>query len=925
MPDWRSEIRARLEPLRLAPEREAEIVEEVAQHLDDRFRELRAMGRSDDEAAADAWRELEAAHVLGREVARVEHPRPADLPAPGTVARGRMLSSLISDVRFALRTLRKNPGFSIPVLLAMALSIGPTTAIVSISNWLVWRPLPGVQRPHELGIAWFGRWFKDGDGMAPIGVSSQNVDDLKGAATSVVGFAGVAERGADTLIIGDRPPEVVSTAVVARDFFQVLGLPIRTGRDFQPADDLPPFGSPVAIIGDGLARLAFGSPAAALGQRLTLNRQPFEVIGVAPEGFAGINRLGQVKVWMTGATMPYLLGLKDTARYTQRSGGSLSMFVVRIAQGRRWSDVETELTNLVAGLGAAYPQDNRKFVAGPDREAVTSRVFQGLGEDPLGRDSTRKTITLLLGVGAVLVLLGCANVANLMVFRASKREREVAVRKALGASVGRLIQMQLTESWLLAITGAGLGLGLAFVLKSILKDLLVPTAATTMAVPLDVRVLTVTLAVATGTGLLAGLAPAWIAARSTLSSALSRGSSRNVFRTPKLRSGLAVVQLALSLTLLIGAVLLVTTVRNLHAVDLGFSPERITTISLSLSSQGYTDAAQRTFWTDLEDAVAQSGQFEEAAIGSAAPFGGKFIIGVRPHADVASEDTNVAGASVSSDYFRTLGMTVLRGRAFTPEETRAAPDAGLPPIIVNETTARKLFGSIDVLGRTVHFTRTLNAPARDLPIVGVVRDARDSLTGASEPFVYMPFARFDYGVRSGVVIVRSGRPAQDITTSIRTLVSRIDRSLPVPSGTPLPAQIDRRISQQRLFAWTLSLLAGLGFVLAALGVYGLVAQATAERLREFGIRVAIGAGRPHIARLVFTSALVIAGIGTAAGVVLAYFGSRTVSSMLFGITALDVRVYLAAIGALTAVVAIACAIPALRATRVQPVEVLRAE
>lgn len=924
MPDWRTEIRTRLEHLRLSPEREAEIVEEVAQHLDDRFRELRAMGRTDSDAADEAWRELEAAEVLGREVSHVERRRPLDLPGPGAPSRGRAWSALAADVRFALRTLRKNPSFSIPVLLAMALSIGPTTAIVSVSNWLVWRPLPGVQRSHELGIAWFGRWFKDGEGMSPSSLSHQNIADLKKAATSITGLVGAQERS-DTLAIGDRLPEVVSTAVVSPDFFQVLGLPIRTGRDFQQADDLPPFGSPVAIIGDGLARMAFGSPAAAIGKRLSLNRQPFEVIGVAPEGFAGINRLGQVKLWTTAATMPYVLGLKDAERFTQRGGGSLSMFVVRIAQGHRWSDVETELTNLMAGLGAAYPKDNAKFLPGPNREAVTPRVYEGIGEEPMGRERTQKTVTLLLGVGGVLVLLGCANVANLMVFRASRREREVAVRKALGASSGRLIQLQLTESWLLAICGAGLGLLLAVVLKSVLQDLLFPApAGDPIPVPMDIRVLGATLAVATATGLLAGLAPAWIAARSRLSSALSRNSSRSVFRTPRLRSGLAAVQLALSLTLLIGAMLLVTTVRNLHAVDLGFNPEHITTVSLNLSAQGYSESAQLAFWKNLETSAALSRQFDEVATGSAAPFGGKFINRVIPPDAAAGDVLEVALTGASATYFRMLGMTMARGRGFSEAEAYSAI-ATDPPVIVSETTAQRLFGSIDVVGRTVRFARTMNDPERDLRIVGVVRDARDSLTGQTDPFVYMPIAGFDFGLRRNEVIIRSSRSAADITSAMRSLVARLEPGLPVPPGTRLITRIESYMSEQRLFAWTLSLLAGLGFVLSALGVYGLVSQATAERSREFGIRIAIGAGRAHIAGLVGRFAATIVSAGTVGGLTLAYWGSEAVASLLFGVTALEPRVYIAAVLTLALVVALACVVPTLRAMRVQPVEVLRAD
>jgi predicted permease len=925
MPDWRSEIRARLSGLRLAPERETEIIEEVAQHLEDRYRELRLSGRTDADAAAEAWRELEAADVLGREVSRVERPQLVDLPAPGSSVKGRPLASLAADLRFAFRTLRKNPSFSIPVLLAMALSIGPTTAIVSLGNWLMWRPLPGVQRSNELGVAWFGQWFKDGEGMSPVGVSHQNIADLKRSATSIVAFAGAQERN-DTLVIGDRLPEVTRTSAVTPDYFQALGLPIRVGRDFQPADDLGPFGSPVAIIGEGLAQLAFGSPAEAIGKKFTINRQPFEVIGVAPEGFAGINRLGEVRVWFTHATMPYVLGLKDTSRYTERSGGSTSMFVVRLAPGRRWSDVETELTNLSAGLGTAHPQDNRKFLAGPNREAVTPRVFPGLGEDPLVRSRTRRTVTLLIAVASVLVLLGCANVANLMVFRASKREREVAVRKALGASAARLIQLQLTESWLLAICGAGIGLTLAVVLKSILQNLMFPAAAgITPDIPFDLRVLGLTLAVATGTGIVAGLAPAWVAARSRVAAALGRSGSRNVFRTPRLRSGLAVVQLSLSLQLLIGAVLLVATVRNLHAVDLGFSPERLTTMSVSLSSQGYTSSTGLPFWENLQKSIHASGQFEDAAIGTVAPFGSKFISRVIPPGGSAGDIIEVATGGVSETYFPTVGMTLLRGRNFTAQEVFTPPGAEAIPVIVSDSMARKLYGSIDVLGRPVRFARNASHPEQDLPIIGVVKEAKDSLTGVTDPFVFMPLGRFEFGAMRGTITVRSTRPAPDVTATTRRLVAGFDKGLPVSPGVPLVTQIERRMSQQRLFAWTLSLLGGLGFVLAALGVYGLVAQASAERSREFAIRIAVGADRRHIARLVLRFAVTIAAMGTAGGVVLAYFSSRAVTSMLFGITALDPRVYVIAVIALTMVVLAACAIPVMRAMRVQPVDVLRTE
>jgi predicted permease len=923
MPDWRWEIRARLSTLRLAPERESEIVEEVAQHLEDRYRELCSAGRSDAEATAEAWRELEAADVLGSEVSRVERQQPVELPAPGKPSRHAFVPTLLSDVRYAIRTLRKNPSYSLPVLLALALSIGPTTAIVSISNWMLWRPLPSVQRPGELGLIWFGQWRDDGS-MSPAGLSYLNIHEVRDGAKTLTGFAGVQESSS-TLVIGDRPPEVIQTSMVTANFFQVLGVPVHPGRDFEEDDDRPPTGSPVIVISDGLARSAFGGPEPAIGQRLFLNRKPFTVIGVASPGFAGINRTGQVQAWVTAASIPYLLGIPDPIGYSARGGGSLSMFIARLGPGYTWENARLEFTNLAAGLAAKYPQENSKFAPTGKRPAVTPRIYEGVGEPPMVRGRTKTTVTLLLAVAGVLVVLGCANVANLMVFRASRREREVAVRKALGASAARLLQLQLTESWLLALTGAGMGLFLAVVLKSVLQDLLFPQpGGSSVTVPFDVRVFAITFGVATVTGILAGVAPAWVAMRGRLSAALSQSSTRAATRVPRLRSGLAVIQLSLSLMLLIGALLLVTTVRNFHAVDLKFDPRNIVTMDISMPTQAYSTEAAVQFWRDLQSAAQSSGEFEAVSASNAAPFGGAFIHRILPPGASPANPMMVRGNGVSDTYFKTLSIALLRGREFTAAEAFAPATASTPPIIVNETLARQLFGSVDVLGRTVKFARTISTPERDLPIIGVTVDSRESLSGEIDPAVYLPVGPFDF-VRRGTVIVRSGRSAASTLAAIKTLVGRFDKNLPVTGGQPISTMIDRGIRQQRLFAWTLSILGGLGFVLAALGVYGLVAQATAERSREFGIRMAVGADRRHIARLVLRFALAIAGMGTLGGVALAYFGSKAVTSMLFGITALDLRVYMIAIAALTLVVLAACAIPVVRAMRVQPVEVLRAE
>jgi predicted permease len=476
-----------------------------------------------------------------------------------------------------------------------------------------------------------------------------------------------------------------------------------------------------------------------------------------------------------------------------------------------------------------------------------------------------------------------------------------------------------------AICGAAVGLSLAVVLKSVLHVVLFPhQPCFAVTGPFVGRFFGLSLGVATLSGLIAGAAPAWVSARSRLSSALGRAGTRTASSVPRLRSGLAVVQLALSLTLLVGALLLVATVRNLHSVDLGFDPDHVTTMDIRLPPQAYSSTAAVQFWRDLQAAAQASGEFEMVSTANAAPFGGAFMFRILPPDAQASETMFVGGNGVSDSYFRALKIRLLSGREFTAEEAFGPASTVTPPIIVNEAMARRLFGSAEVVGRTVRFTRTLSSPERDLTIVGVAADSRESLTADAAPLAYLPLGPFDFATR-GTVIVRSRRSAPQTMASMRVIVARLDKHLPVTGGLPIFSLIDRGIRQQRLFAWTLSVLGALGFVLAALGVYGLVAQTTAERTREFGIRMAIGASRLQIARLVLRFAATIAVFGTGAGVALAFFTSKTVASMLFGITVLDPRVYLLAIGALVLIVGAACAVPALRATRVEPVDVLRAD
>lgn len=917
MPDWRSAVRARLTALRLAPEREAEIAEEVAQHLDDRYREMRAAGQDHETAAAAAWRELEEDEVLGRELRRSERPMLSELPPPGAPARGRWLRALWQDVRYSVRTLRQQPTFTATVVLALALAIGPATAILSLGNWLLWRPLPGATDAGRLALVEFFR--QSGTNQIGWGLSHPNRLDMKARMTAAAGLEGVQEVNA-SLIVGDAPPRMIQLGEVTHAFFDVLGVPLSAGRAFRPEDDRGPAGAPVAIVGHGLAQRAFGSPGAAIGQRLLLNRQPFQVIGVAGPGFTGVTSTSRVDAWITVATMAYLGGSESPDWAVTRARGMLSRHVTRMAPGRTPEAVAVELTLLAGQLVEAYPEDNGRH------RGVAARVTPRLNVPSNARARMESMVNVLLAIGGVLLLLGCANAANMLIARAVRREQEIAVRKALGASRLRLVQVQVTESCLLALGGAVAGLGLALVLKQVMQQWLFPAApAWLVAIPIDQRVLAMTVAAALAVGVIAGVAPAWLVARGRAAGTISRSGPRAASRAPRLRTGLAVVQLALSLALLIGAALLVTTLRNLRGVDLGFDPASITTLRVNMDDNGYTLERAAPFLRELLNAVAAGGA-GAATVAERAPFSSSFIVRVLPPGAEAGQALRVWSNGVADNYFAVLGTPIVHGRAFTPDEAFSTGPLDRGPVILNETLARQLFGTPDATGRIVEVPAIASQPARHLSVVGVARDSHwVNITGDPEPFLYQPLGQYSGGLFRATIIVRSPRPPRAVADDVQAISARIDRMLAWSEPFTLEAEIASDTREQRLFGGMLSWLSVIAFVLAAVGLHGLVAQTTTERTREFGIRLAIGARRADIVRLVARYVAAIAILGTAAGVGLAVLGTPLVRSMLFGVEPLDPAIYALAAGLLVVVIGLAAAWPTWRATRVQPVEVLRAE
>ena len=918
-PEWIESVAARLRPLGLRPEREAEIVDELTQHLDDEIRELIAGGQDPDAAARQALAELDAPGVLAGRLARILKPSPYLLP-PGTPSRGRWLSARWLDVRQSVRALSRTPAFTATVVFTLALSIGPTTAMLSIGEWLVWRPVPAVSEPARLGIIYFGEWRKDGRGVSPHFVSPLNVADLVAESRTIEAMAGTQELTVSVTIEGGAADDT-PVAHADPNLFSTLGVHPIAGRFFSPEEDLPPYAAPVSVLSAAFARRAFGSPEGALGRTIQLNGRRFSVIGVAPEAFRGVTPFSAVDVWYPGAAYRYVHHFSSIAPTVTRADGTFYEFVFRLRPGATFDAVRAELDVMVPRLAERYPDENESF------RTVRARVFPGLGPFVLQRDTYKGMVLRLLLIGGVLLLLGCANVTNLLAFRSVRRERESAVRMALGAGRARLLQLHLTESCLLTLAGAALGIGLAAAMTRFVASLVLPAVAASgldLSVPIDRRVLLATLGVSVACGLGAGMVPAWISVNRPVTAGLSQAGARGTARGRLLRAGFAVVQLALSLALVVDALLMVTTVRKLGGVDPGFVTEAVSVHFIDLNSQGYTPERAAAYVRGLEADLSSSAGILPAFAYSY-PFGSTF--GQRISTDGSSEPFDVTTNAVSARYFSALGIPLLKGRTFSAEEALGAGDRNGTGVVVGQSLARRLYGEEEPLGRTLVIPGARNTPPQTLQVIGVVGDVRSDLTGGEPQLtLYQPLTRTPFFVTRPVLLVKSPLPVRAVSEIVRAAAARLDPTVPVSGNQPLRSRtIDRRLSSQRVFAWVLSLLGGLGFVLAAVGLYGLLAQGVTERTREFGIRMAIGATRAQVNRLVLRSAALIAAVGGVAGLGLALLGSRLIEAQLWGVTARDPSIYAAAAAALLAVVFVAAAWPARLATRIEPVEALRAD
>ena len=810
------------------------------------------------------------------------------------------MSDLLRDLRLALRTLLKAPGFTAIAVITLGLGIGANTAIFSVVNGVLLRPLP-YHEPERLAVA----REVYGDGLRG-SVAGPNFTDWRDRNRSFEQLS--AFRVRLLTVSGDGDPEEVVGTQVTSDFFRMLGVPLAAGRAFSPEEEEGE--ARAVVLGDGFWRTRYAADPGIVGRTVRLNARPYTVVGIAPPGF---NYPGRSQVWLPAEL--------EVGRAADRDSHSFGV-VGRLKPGVTLEAAQADLAAIMADLAREFPQSN----SGRGVE-LTPMVTDTLG-------AVRPALLLVAGAVTLVLLIACANIANLFLARASGRHRELAVRAALGAGRWRIARQLLAEALVLAVLGGAVGVLLAIWGVDALLALRPRGIPRLDEIGIDVATLIFTLVISLLVGIGFGLAPALALSRRDPADWL-RGEGRGTSEGPsrlRLRHALVVVQVSLALVLLVGASLLVVTVRRLTAIDPGFDPERTLVFDLPALSSRYPEQPRHAAFVDrvLESVAAIPGADAVGAVfylplGSS-DVSGDFVFEGAP-APRPGRETYAGYRMVSGDFFGALGVAIRRGRPLGADDRAGAPRVA----VVNETFVRRFVGAGEPLGRRITFGDGSEDVAW-MEIVGVAADVRTlGLTTDPPPEIYVPFEQISadlWTVLTGSslsVAVRSSGQPERLAPAARAAVREVDPEQVVSNLRPAGELVSGAIARQRFSMLLLLAFGGLALVLAGVGVYGVLAYTVSQRTRELGIRVALGAHAGAVRALVLRQGLGVALVGLVLGLIGALGLSRLLSVVLYDVSPTDPLALAAAVGILGGVAAIACLIPAVRATRVNPVEALRSE
>src|SRR5436309_3294411 len=833
---------------------------------------------------------------------------------------GNFIDTLIQDVRLSLRMLRKSPGFALIAVMTIALGIGATTAVFSAVEATLLRPLPYAQPEQLVSI----QADLPGLGANDVGISQPEWQDLQESGI----FQYVSPTWFDeNNLTGSSQPARVRLLLVAPNYFALLAVQPQLGRAFDPQDHSPGI-IPEVVISDGLWKRSFGADSNILGKSVRMDTDLYRIVGVMPAGFDAPGRTAEernIEIWAAssfhGTPMP---------DHPPRNRRYFPTAIARLKPGLTMAAAQKQLDVLVASMQKQFADDY------PLQNAWTIRLVP-LKERVVG--NVRQSLVLLLGAVGLLLLIGGVNVANLLLARASARGREMAIRRALGASQARLTQQLLTESLLLSLFGGIAGLAILFSLKDFLLQLVPENLPRLNEISISWSVLLFALVASVVSGVLFGLAPALQAGRIDLNHALKQEGrvSTGSGERARTRRGLVITEFALSLVLMIAAGLLLRSFWDLLNVELGFSPQSVISVRTRLPAPNdpgidkYATAAQETpFVRELIRRCKMLSGVEEVAIGDTASIPldeslrdlkliseGQFLLTVEWRDVQSDQSTVVERSSVSPDYFHLLRIPLLRGRLFNESDTDNTPQVA----VINQAMAQSLWPNEDSLGKRF---KAAKADAPWITVVGVTANARtQSLAQADLPQIYLDL--YQTGAKRLAIFLRGHLRTAAIADEVRKQVQSLDPTLPVSGAQTLDETVSASLAQRRFSMEMITLFALTALLLAGLGIYGVISYLVSERTHEIGVRLALGASRSNILRLVLGQGLSLAIVGAAVGLVCALIVSHLMASLLYGVRPTDPLTFASVVFLFLGVALLACYLPARRAIRVDPMIALRYE
>jgi putative ABC transport system permease protein len=800
------------------------------------------------------------------------------------------MNSLSQDLRYAVRMSLKKPGLTLMTVLALALGIGANTAIFSVVNAVLIQPLPFAQ-PERL--CYGTGHIRDVTNQAA--VSPLDYQDYREQNKSFAPLAAMIVVPVPFNMTGNGEPERLSSAIVTGDYFEAFGVRPALGRVFTRENERPGEYQ-VVVLSHGLWQRRFGGDPNIINRTVTFDGKSFTVLGVMPREF----RFPQTaELWAP-------MSFQDFPEMKQRKAHFLRL-VGRLKDGVTAAQAQTELDGIARHLAELYPDTNRNW---------------SLALHPLGAYLTgdlRPTLLILLGAVGLVLAVACANVANLLLVRATERQKEIAIRTALGAGRGRIIRQMFVESLLLALTGGGIGVLIAAWGVDLLTSFSAAEIPSTANIRLDATVLGFTFGISVLVGLLFGLAPAFAALRVNLQEALKDSARGATGRRGRLQSLLVVAESALAVMLLIGAGLLIRSLITLQNVSPGFEAANVLTMRLDLARQKY-DTSEKigVFYEELRRRIASLPGVEAVGLVSELPLSGQpndmpFTIKERPSAN-PDERLDADHRRTSGDYFRAMRIPLRRGRLFTDQEVRQHA----PVVVITEELARRHFPQEDPLGKHL----ILSFGEEPYEIIGIVGDVRHrALEMAPWSMMYLP----SQGLGWSNLVIRTQVEPLNIAAMVRREIAAIDREQPVANIKPMTEWVSESAATPRYRTILLGLFAALALILAAVGLYGVISYTVAQRTHEIGIRMALGASRRDVVGLILAQGMKLSLVGSGIGLLLAAVFSRVIGNLLDGVSARDPLVFLGVAALLTVVALIAAYLPARRATRVDPLVALRCD